>query len=123
MPNYYPNYLPTNYQYQTPQHAQQSGIVWVQGESGAKSYLMPPNTTVLLMDSEEPKFYIKITDQTGIPLPLRVFSYHEINGTGQISGDSKEDKQSDVYATKTELDAFKDEIRAMVETKDGVKDE
>ena len=29
------------------------------------------------MDSDEDKFYIKKTDPSGFPLPLRVFSYHE----------------------------------------------
>lgn len=50
---------------------------WVQGEAGAKSYLVAPNTTVLLMDSESERFFIKTADASGMPLPLRVFEYHE----------------------------------------------
>lgn len=40
-------------QYQQPQQSQQvnQGILWVQGEAGAKSYLVAPNTSVLLMDT------------------------------------------------------------------------
>lgn len=46
-------------QYQQPQQVNQ-GILWVQGEAGAKSYLVAPNTSVLLMDSENSNFYIKL---------------------------------------------------------------
>lgn len=54
-----------------------SGIVWVQGEAGAKSYLVGAGNSVMLMDSEQSVFYIKSTDQSGMPLPLRVFDYTE----------------------------------------------
>lgn len=54
-----------------------SGLVWVQGEAGAKSYLMTPNQTALLMDSENQVFYLKSTDNAGMPLPLRIFDYSE----------------------------------------------
>lgn len=61
-----------------PQPAQTNdGIVWVQGESGAKSFLVAPNKSVLLMDSESQKFYIKTSDASGMPLPLRTFEYTE----------------------------------------------
>lgn len=55
-------------QYQQPQQMQQvnQGILWVQGEAGAKSYLVAPNTSVLLMDSENSNFYIKTTDAAGM---------------------------------------------------------
>ena len=38
------------------------GLNWVQGEAGAKAYPVAPNTSILLMDSEESVFYIKATD-------------------------------------------------------------
>ena len=60
---------------QVPQTNQ--GLLWVQGEAGAKSYLVAPNTSVLLMDSEDSIFYIKTTDQTGMPT-LRTFKYTEV---------------------------------------------
>lgn len=47
-------------QYQQPQQQNvNQGILWVQGEAGAKSYLVAPNTSVLLMDSEESRFFYK----------------------------------------------------------------
>lgn len=96
---------PTAY-YPTPGYAQptistnpsnsNNGLVWVQGEGGAKSYLVAPNTTVLLMDSESQKFYIKSADNSGMPMPLRTFEYKEVGAAEQIPVDK--------YVTKEELD-------------------
>lgn len=73
----YPNYQQQqNYAYQMPQQTNQ-GLNWVQGESGAKSWLVGRGETVLLMDSENPIFYLKSSDQAGMPLPLRIFDYTE----------------------------------------------
>ncbi len=79
MPNYN-NYFPAGYQYYTPQFQQpvqstnglsgptgHNGIIWVQGEAGAKSYLVAPNTTVQLWDSESQTIYLKSADASGMP--------------------------------------------------------
>ena len=70
--------------YQQPmmgQAAQQTqgtpSIIWVQGEEGAKAYMVAAGNSVLLMDSENSAFYIKSTDASGMPLPLRVFDSKE----------------------------------------------
>lgn len=63
--NYYPNY---QNQYQ------QNGIIWVQGEAGAKSYLVAPNTTVQLWDSESQTIYLKSADSSGMP-SIKVLDY------------------------------------------------
>lgn len=129
----YNNFFPSGYQpYQYPQqqysqqqqqqqYPQQSGLVWVQGEAGAKSYLVAPNTSVLLMDSEAQKFYIKTTDASGMPLPLRVFSYAEASNTAQNAPKTVETINPSSYVTKREFDAFKaqiDEILKKEEPKD-----
>lgn len=54
-----------------------NGINWVQGEEGAKAYLVAAGNSILLMDSEATSFYIKSTDASGMPLPLRIFDYTE----------------------------------------------
>ena len=93
-PNYpqYQQYFPNTQPYQQnisqpqPQYQPQTvpqpqainqGLLWVQGEAGAKSYLVTPNTTVLLMDSEGSRFYLKSTDNAGMP-NLRTFEYTEV---------------------------------------------
>lgn len=83
---YYPYYnngampdMLTQMRQNTPPPAQQpnNGIVWVQGENAAKSYPVAPNTTIMLLDSESSTFYLKTSDASGMPLPLRVFDYKE----------------------------------------------
>lgn len=61
-----------------PQTQTNNGLIWVQGETGAKSYLVAPNTTIMLMDSENSLFYLKSADASGMPMPLRTFEYKEI---------------------------------------------
>lgn len=74
-------YFPTTYQnpyMQQYQPQQQSGgLIWVQGEAGAKSYPVSAGQSVLLMDSESNRFFIKSADSSGMPLPLRIFDYTE----------------------------------------------
>lgn len=57
-----------------PNYFQNSNIIWVAGEDGAKQY---PSMNAILMDSQEKTFYIKSTDASGMPLPLRIFDYTE----------------------------------------------
>lgn len=57
--------------------APQSNPIWVQGEEGAKAYMVAPGSSVMLMDSENTVFYLKSSDQSGMPLPLRIFDYTE----------------------------------------------
>lgn len=87
MPNYN-NYFPYGYQpygyqqqFQQPMPNSQptaqsptasntglnGNIIWVQGEAGAKSYLVAPNTTVQLWDSESQTIYLKSADGSGMP--------------------------------------------------------
>ena len=54
-----------------------NGIIWVQGEAGAKAYFVPIGKSVLLMDSEDFVFYIKTVDSSGVPNALRIFDYKE----------------------------------------------
>ena len=74
--NYFPaTYQPLNYAQQTQNNA---SIIWVQGIAGAKAYPVAPSNSVQLMDSESDHFFIKSTDASGMPMPLRVFEYKEI---------------------------------------------
>lgn len=62
-----------------PQQAggqQSSALIWVQGEAGAKAFIVGINNTVLLMDSEKDTFYIKSCDASGMP-SMRIFDYIE----------------------------------------------
>lgn len=63
-------------QNQQPTQPQSNGLIWVQGEAGAKSYLVANGNSVLLMDSERQSFYIKSADASGMP-SMRTFDYVE----------------------------------------------
>ena len=93
-------------QYKMPQTMQQppqtnQGLLWVQGEAGAKSYLVAPNTTVLLMDSEGSRFYLKSTDNAGMP-SLRVFEYSEVQQNAPQTAQSAQTNLDDKYVTREE---------------------
>ena len=95
------------------QNVQNNGLIWVQGIEAAKSYMVAPNTTVLLMDSESQRFYLKSSDSAGMPM-LRVFEYVETtqNTQKQASGEKNADLSG--YATKAEFDAFRNEINDLL---------
>ena len=53
-------------------------MIWVQGEAGAKAYLIAPNNTVVLWDTESPTIYIKTADASGVP-SMRILDFKERN--------------------------------------------
>lgn len=53
------NFINQNFQAQT-------NITFVNGIEGAKAFHLRPNSNVLLMDSDNSKFYVKSTDNFGI---------------------------------------------------------
>ena len=77
---YYPtqfNGYPTQMNVAPTQPTQQqinSNLIWVQGEAGAKSYLVAPNNTVQLWDSERQTIYLKSADASGMP-SMRILDY------------------------------------------------
>lgn len=99
-------------QAQPPQTNQ--GLLWVQGEAGAKSYLVAPNTTVLLMDSEGSRFYLKSTDNAGMP-SLRVFEYSEVSQNAPQATQSVPDNLDDKYVTRAEYDALNGKYMEILE--------
>lgn len=120
-PTYYdqmqaPNMTQFNQQYQQPitQPMQttfapqnNNGLVWVQGEAGAKSYLVAPNATVMLMDSENSVFYLKSADSSGMPMPLRIFDYTERSNapTSDFKGCTIDSSELDgKYVTREEFE-------------------
>lgn len=73
-------------------------LAWVQGINGAKAYPLAQNIRAYLFDTEEDKFYLKVTDQTGIPQKLREFEYYEVESVDPSMPDMSK------YATKEDLD-------------------
>ena len=93
---------------QTQLQAQQSannGLVWVQGIEGAKAHVTAPGVPALLMDSESERFFIKTTDASGMPMPLRIFEYKEITDTP-----AKAAPDMSGYVTRDEFEQFKQSV-------------
>ena len=98
------SYQPMYPQYQQPaQNTQQNGIIWVQGETAAKSYLVAPGQTVQLWDSEKKVIYLKSADASGMP-NMKILDY-------TIRGE--EEKTAEEYATKADLAALSERIEKM----------
>ena len=102
------SYTPVQAPNQNLAPVQQNGIIWVQGEAGAKAYPVAPGNSVLLMDSEAECFYIKSTDSSGVPMPLRAFTYTEIVQSNEVKEPSIDTSQ---FVTRGELD----ELRHMID--------
>lgn len=127
---YYPTYQPFGYQdqlnqlrntnpiqnqmpmqgFQMPmQRPDSSGLNWVQGEAGAKSWFVTPGSTVLLMDSENQRFYLKSADMSGVPA-MRTFEYNEI-GTQK----PQEATQTVNFVSIEEFNSFRNEMLKRLE--------
>ena len=94
---------------------QQNSIIWVQGEAGAKSYMVAPNSTVTLWDSENQTIYLKSADATGMP-SIKTLDY--TIRTGANTAPVLSDDKLSTYATKDEIKAVSDRISALAERLD-----
>lgn len=122
----YNNYFPAGYQpaqiyypqVQQPQNnqvmqnqqqpVQNNNIIWVQGESGAKSYLVAPNQTVQLWDSESQTIYLKSADASGMP-SIRILDYTIRDNTPR----TPEIVPHTDFATKDDISVLEKEISSL----------
>lgn len=95
-----------------PTQPAQNGITWVQGIEGAKSYIVPSGSTVLLMDSEAERFYIKTTDQSGMPTPIRIFEYNEY-----VPQTQPQTIQVDNFVTREEFERLEAKIESLTSSR------
>ena len=103
-----------------PMQQQSSQIIWVSGEAGAKSYLVAPGNTVMLLDAENSVFYLKSADASGMPLPLRVFDYKERTTTAQQAfgvSVTAESVNLDNFVTREEFERRMESIAPQTATK------
>ena len=114
----YFNGYPATYQpyYQPAQQPQQNGIIWVSGEAGAKAYMVAPNNTVQLWDSESQTIYLKSADASGMP-SYKVLDYtiRETAKNGANTAPVLSDDRLSTYATKDEIKAVSDRISELSE--------
>ena len=82
-----------------PQMQIPQNIQYVNGKESAETYQMPANSSVILMDSNTSRFYLKQTDASGTAT-IKTYDFKE----------SEEDKPVE-YVTKTEFEAFKNKMK------------
>ena len=96
-------------------NAGNSSITWVQGEQAAKSYLVAPNITFPLFDSEKQTIYLKSADMYGKPsMQILDYKIRDVQPPNQIP---LEPSTSD-YATKDDILKLQQQIDALMR-KDG----
>ena len=113
--------LQNQYQQTAPQQINQ-GLLWVSGEVGAKSYLVAPNSTVLLMDSDSQRFYLKSADVSGMP-SMRIFEYNEVTNTPSsvVSAPNSHEKELDSkYVTREEYEGLKRQYESIMQRLDSI---
>ena len=115
----YYNGFPATYQpvypvqgYTQPQ-TQNNGIIWVSGEAGAKAYMVAPNNTIQLWDSESQTIYLKSADASGMPsMKILDYSIREGKNSPVSAPVLSDDKLSD-FATKDDFRAVSEQITAL----------
>ena len=128
--SFYPQYNVPQNQYNAPQAQPQqqtqpaqnpamtSNLIWVQGEAGAKSYLVAPNTTVQLWDSERQTIYLKSADATGMP-SIKALDY-TIREEPQNNVPLAQNTGVEPFATKEEVNTLAQQITALRADFDGL---
>lgn len=101
-----------------PQHG--PGLIWVDGEVGAKAYQLPAglpaNQPIALWDTNDTIIYLKSTNPMGMPNPLQKAHYtlEEYRGTGpaksNVSGDEQPDHDMTLYVKKEDMERMKREL-------------
>ena len=128
-PQFYPQYQQPQYQQQAqvpqpqpqPNAPQQSNIIWVQGDAGAKSYLVAPNTTVQLWDSERQTIYLKSADASGMPTMKTLdYTIREPAQPQSVPVVSEQTQPKVDYVTHQELKDFE---QKMIHKIDEIKEE
>lgn len=104
---YYTQFTPVQVSQQQTNAPVQGGRIWVQGEAGAKSYLVAPNSVVDLWDSENPIIYQKSADAAGMP-SIRVLDY-----TVRDSNVAKSEVNLAINAQNGEIERINGEIEKL----------
>lgn len=113
---YVPYMAQAQAQAQQTQQAAQSQMIYanVNGLTGAKAFFVPPNGQALLMDSDNPMFYIKRANAMG-QMTIRKFKFDE------VFDDDTEQKIA--YAKADDLAAVNERLLRLEQAINGAKDE
>lgn len=102
--------------YAPVQPPMQSNVIPVDGEVGAKAYMIPSGSTgpIALWDTNDSVIYLRTFNAAGMPNPLQKLRYVEEQPTPILpaqSGAGAIDTSN--FATREDLEAIRQEIRAL----------
>lgn len=98
----------TGYQPQTQtQNTNSFYTVLVNGEAGANAYPVASGNTVMLMDFNSNKFWLKTTNVNGIPQPLRSFNFKE---------EIQEIQNGSIGVTRDEFNTLSQNVTSLTES-------
>lgn len=93
------------------QQTQNNPIIWVSGEAGAKAYLVAPNTTVQLWDSEAQTIYLKSADTSGMPT-MKILDYViREQSVSQVAAPALMQDAVPDYITRDDLAEFEERLK------------
>jgi len=101
---YVPQYVPQAY---IPPQQPQNPIIWVKGEQEANNYLIAPNSTVPLWDSDTETIYLKQSDATG-RVSMKILRY-------TIEEPKIETGEPSNYVTKEDFESFADKLQKQLD--------
>lgn len=104
--NYFGGYSPPQqffqqFQQQPQQQNNSVSVVTVQGEAGARIYPVAAGNTVLLIDFDSKKFWLKSTDLNGMPSRFAAFNFTE---------EIKPTNDTDNFISRNEFNELKQSI-------------
>lgn len=111
----YANYMPSN-GYNTVMNNYRPNInnqpttqqmSFVNGIEGAKGFIVPPNTSVFLMDSDAEQFFVKTADRNGM-CNIKAYAFKEI----QL--DKQSTINTDNFVTKEEFNKFVQGLQTLI---------
>lgn len=105
----------------TAQMPMSSNVIPVDGEVGARAYMVPNGSTgpIALWDTNDSVIYLRTFNSAGMPNPLKKLRYVEEEPVSMLSsGQSGASPQPDMsnYVTKDDLESLRNEIRQMSTT-------
>lgn len=89
-----------------PQVQQSWQIQFVRGDAGAKAYGIPASSSIILMDSSEPVFYMKSTDANGIET-VKAYDFTERETTAP-------ELTSDKYVLKSDFEKLSEQVEKLL---------
>ena len=91
-----------------PQVQQSVQIQFVRGDAGAKAFGIPASSSIILMDSSEPIFYMKSTDANGIEtIKAYDFTEREITQT---------EVNTDKFVLKSDFEKLSKQVKGLIKS-------